>query len=106
MRGFRYQSIGPQVPVLDTPLGGTAISVGSAEYRQRFGKSWGAAFFLEGAQVSESLRPLSGGVRFGTGAGVRYYTPIGPIRLDLGLPVHREDGDDKFEVYIGLGQAF
>jgi translocation and assembly module TamA len=104
VRGYRYQSIGPQV--LTNPIGGTAISGGSAEYRQRFGKSWGAAFFLEGAQVSESLRPLSGGVRFGTGAGVRYYTPIGPIRLDIGLPVHREDGDDKFEVYIGLGQAF
>jgi translocation and assembly module TamA len=111
VRGYRYQSIGPQVltnPIGGTtdPLGGTSISGASAEYRQRFGKSFGAAFFLDGAQVSESLRPFSGGTRFGAGAGIRYYTLIGPIRLDFGLPIDRQPGDDKFEVYIGLGQAF
>ncbi len=54
-------------------------------------------------------------LRFGTGAGVRYYTPIGPIRLDIGVPINREhvniDGKDQaigdsFEIYIGLGQSF
>jgi translocation and assembly module TamA len=104
VRGYRYQSIGPQV--LSNPIGGTSISGGSAEYRQRFGQSWGAAFFLEGAQVSESIRPLSGGVQFGAGVGARYYTAIGPIRLDFGVPINRQSGDDRFEVYIGLGQAF
>jgi translocation and assembly module TamA len=52
------------------------------------------------------LQPLTGTIRFGAGAGVRYYTPIGPIRLDLALPVNRRPGDDAFEIYIGLGQAF
>jgi translocation and assembly module TamA len=37
---------------------------------------------------------------------VRYYTPIGPIRLDVALPMPRRAGDDAFEIYIGLGQAF
>ena len=39
-----------------------------------------------------------------------YYTPIGPIRLDLALPLQRRttgpNPDDAFEIYIGLGQAF
>jgi translocation and assembly module TamA len=53
-------------------------------------------------------------LRFGAGAGVRYYTPIGPIRLDVALPINRRKSklppynyiDDAFEIYIGLGQAF
>ena len=42
----------------------------------------------------------------GVGAGVRYYTPIGPIRFDIAVPTKRYNTDDRFEIYIGLGQAF
>jgi translocation and assembly module TamA len=62
--------------------------------------------------VSKNLNPLNGELRFGAGAGVRYYTPIGPIRLDIAVPIQRRSGagvanpDDAFEIYIGLGQAF
>jgi translocation and assembly module TamA len=42
----------------------------------------------------------------GYGVGMRYYTPIGPIRLDIALPVRRLPGGDALEVYVGLGQAF
>jgi len=44
--------------------------------------------------------------RIGVGFGVRYYTPIGPIRLDIAVPTKRRSGDDSFEIYIGLGQAY
>ena len=43
---------------------------------------------------------------FGVGAGVRYYTAIGPIRLDIGVPLNKLQGGDSFEIYIGLGQSF
>ena len=68
--------------------------------------------FVDGGQVSADVNPLNGAFSFGAGAGARYYTPIGPIRLDFALPIHRRkntDGhyiDDAFEIYIGLGQAF
>jgi outer membrane translocation and assembly module TamA len=42
----------------------------------------------------------------GVGGGVRYYTPIGVVRFDLAVPTLRRPNDDRFEVYIGLGQAF
>jgi translocation and assembly module TamA len=42
----------------------------------------------------------------GAGLGARYYTPIGPVRLDVAVPLTRQHGDDAFEIYIGLGQAF
>jgi translocation and assembly module TamA len=105
IRGYRYQSVGPQFPD-GFPIGGTAINAGSAEFRQRIGTNFGMAVFVDAGQVSANLNPLAGTLRFGTGAGVRYYTPIGPIRVDIALPIERRANDDAFEIYIGLGQAF
>ena len=64
------------------------------------------SIFADGGGVNQSPNPFGGVFRVGTGAGVRYYTPIGPLRLDFAVPTSRRPNDDKFEVYIGLGQAF
>ena len=62
--------------------------------------------------MSRNLNPLKGDLKVGAGAGVRYYTPLGPLRVDVAVPLQRRKGpgvarpDDSFEVYIGLGQAF
>ncbi|HEY0802682.1 MAG TPA: BamA/TamA family outer membrane protein [Steroidobacteraceae bacterium] len=106
VRGYGYQLVGPMFPHTGIPSGGTAITAAGLEFRQRFGTNWGAAAFVDAGQVSASLKPLPSDVRVGTGAGARYYTPIGPIRFDIALPVGRRPGDDSFEIYIGLGQAF
>jgi translocation and assembly module TamA len=126
IRGYRYQSVGPALPD-GTPIGGTAIRAGSLELRQRFGANFGAAVFVDGGEVTANLNSIPGVVpdkfRIGTGAGLRYYTPIGPIRFDVAVPTQRRRancnqtankppkpppacGDDAFEIYIGLGQAF
>ncbi|MGA2343505.1 MAG: BamA/TamA family outer membrane protein [Steroidobacteraceae bacterium] len=107
IRGYPYQAVGPYFPGTTYPIGATAISAGSLEYRQRFGQSFGAAFFVDGGQVGNkfSLNPTN--LFVGVGAGVRYYTPIGPIRLDLAVPLKRYDTDPSpFQIYIGLGQAY
>jgi translocation and assembly module TamA len=111
IRGYRYQSVGPQFPLTKqfpnrTPIGGTAITAGGVELRQRFGTNFGAAVFADAGQVSASLKAVPDQVRIGVGAGIRYYTPIGPIRLDVAVPTQQRQGDDAFEIYIGLGQAF
>ena len=113
IRGYPYQLVGPVFTGTDIPVGGTAIAAGSLEFRQRFGASWGGAFFVDGGQVSASLKPLPSDFRVGVGVGVRYYTPIGPIRLDVAVPTRRDiysnstnTYDQAFQVYIGLGQAF
>jgi translocation and assembly module TamA len=113
VRGFRYQSVSPLFYNGD-PIGGTAINAGQAEYRQRIGPSLGFAVFLDAGQVSQDVNPLDAKLHFGTGAGVRYYTPIGPIRLDIGIPINAVRNPnqknqlvgDSFEIYIGLGQSF
>jgi translocation and assembly module TamA len=124
IRGYPYQLVGPVFPTTDIPIGGTAIAAGSVEFRQRIGASWGAAFFVDAGQVSARLKPVPTDLRVGIGAGVRYYTPIGPIRVDVAVPTTRDKYqvpdpnkpgayvnssstyDQAFQVYIGLGQAF
>jgi translocation and assembly module TamA len=106
IRGYGYQLVGPMFPNTDNPTGGTAITTGGLEFRQRLYTNWGFVAFVDAGQVSASLKPLPDDIRVGAGAGVRYYTPIGPIRFDLAVPVDRRAGEDSFEVYIGLGQAF
>jgi translocation and assembly module TamA len=111
IRGYRYQSVGPQFPVTHefpvlTPIGGTAITAGGVELRQRMGGNFGAVAFVDAGQVSATLRAEPGEFRIGAGAGLRYYTPIGPIRLDVAVPIPRHIGDDAVEVYIGLGPSF
>ena len=105
VRGFRYQSVGPQFPD-GKPEGGTGIDVGSVEFRQRFGESWGAVAFVDAGQVGTTGTPFSGNASVGAGAGVRYYTSIGPIRADVAVPLTRQPKEDAFELYLGLGQSF
>jgi len=105
VRGYKYQSIGPKFRS-GRPTGGTSITAATVEYRQRFGESFGAAVFVDAGQVSASSTAFNGNLRAGAGVGARYYTPIGPIRLDVAVPLNKLRGDDNFELYIGIGQAF
>jgi translocation and assembly module TamA len=105
VRGFRYQSIGPQFPD-GKPIGGASIDAATIEYRQRLFSNWGAVAFVDAGQVGAGSTPFQGSVRVGVGIGLRYYTPIGAIRLDVAVPLNKQPGDDAFGIYIGLGQAF
>jgi translocation and assembly module TamA len=105
VRGFKYQTLGPRFPD-GTPLGGTAISTGTVEFRQRLWSSFGVVGFIDAGQVSQTGVPFSSGWHAGAGIGARYYTSIGPIRLDVAVPLNKEPGGDTFELYIGIGQAF
>ncbi len=105
VRGYRYQSIGPRFPS-NNPTGGNAVAAGTVEFRQRILDNYGVVAFIDAGQVSNDGKPFSGNWRAGAGIGARYYTPIGPIRLDIAVPLNRQAGGDSFELYIGIGQAF
>jgi translocation and assembly module TamA len=105
VRGFRYQSVGPQFAD-GKPTGGNAISAGTIEFRQRILESYGVVGFVDAGQVTANGSPFSGTWRVGAGIGARYYTSFGPIRLDVAVPLNRQPHGDAFELYIGIGQAF
>jgi translocation and assembly module TamA len=109
VRGYRFQSVGPAFAD-GTPAGGTTVQVGSVEWRQRFGESYGAVLFVDGGEVTGGSTSLSGSgvLRVGAGAGFRYYTAFGPIRIDVAAPLTKSGTikTDIVEAYIGIGQAF
>lgn len=102
VRGYRYQSVGPEFAD-GNPEGGTNMEAVNLELRQRVGTNFGFVAFVDSGGVSS---PSGSVYRVGVGTGVRYYTSIGPIRFDVALPTDRRPNDDRFEIYIGLGQAF
>ncbi len=106
VRGFRYQSAGPRDQFLN-PLGGASVIEGSIELRQRIGESFGVVAFIDvGSAYAGKTPDFSIAPRIGAGLGIRYYTDFGPIRADVALPINKRDGDDRFGIYISLGQAF
>ena len=106
IRGYAYQSVGP---VKDgTPVGGNYLIELSFELRLKISDRIGVVGFLDGGNAFASPEPnFSQGLLWGTGVGLRYYSPVGPFRLDIGFPLDRRPGlDDSFQVYVSLGQAF
>jgi translocation and assembly module TamA len=105
VRGYAYQSIGPR-DARNRPNGGSSLVEGSVELRQRVTGNIGMVAFLDAGSVGQSETPSFDEVRYGAGLGVRYATAIGPLRLDVALPLKRQQGDDGYGLYVGLGQAF
>ena len=105
VRGYTYQTIGPLFPD-DLPEGGLAMDAVNLEFRQHVGKNFGLVPFVDAGQVNAGSAPFQGKIRVGFGLGFRYYTGIGPIRLDVAFPVTRVAGSGAFALYIGLGELF
>ena len=103
VRGQVYQSLGVTVNDGGTAvhIGGNQFLAGSLEARLKVTEKIGVVGFADIGLVG-----LNGGDsdwQAGAGLGLRYATPVGPVRLDLALPVHSGSG---LQVYVGLGQAF
>lgn len=107
VRGYGYQKAGP-LDAKGDPIGGRSVLEASVEARYRFTETIGGVAFIDGGQAFSSLAPsFSDPLLWGAGLGVRYYTPIGPVRLDVAVPLNkRRNVDDAFQIYVSLGQAF
>ena len=105
VRGFGYQEIGPFED--GDPIGGRSLFEASLELRFKATDKLGAVVFIDTGQVSDEVAPSFSDPAIGAGAGFRYYTDFGPLRLDVGVPLHGDENSDKnFQIYISIGQAF
>ncbi len=106
VRGYAEDLIGP-LDLQNDPTGGLSVLEAGIELRARVWGDIGVAVFSEAGVVSQNTLPdLSAGVQVGAGAGLRYYSPVGPIRLDIAVPVNGRDVDDSFQAYLSIGQSF
>jgi len=108
IRGYEFRTVGPLNGEND-PLGGRSVVEVGFEARIKLTEEIGIVPFIEGGNVFDSEVPdLGEELQWAAGLGVRYYTAVGPLRLDVAVPVNRRDSsiDDAFQFYISLGQAF
>lgn len=88
------------------PLGGSGLLLFNAEYRfPIFGPVGGAVFGDVGNVFAEPVIRFDE-LRYGAGFGVRYLSPVGPLRIDVGFPLNRRPYEDALVYFISLGYAF
>lgn len=106
VRGYGFQLVGP-LDRDDKPIGGRSLFETSVELRWRITETIGMVAFVDGGVVDDGLFPgASGRMRWAAGLGARYFSIVGPLRLDVAFPLDRTGVDDAFQLYASLGHAF
>jgi outer membrane protein assembly complex protein YaeT len=108
VRGYAERGVGP-ADADGNPLGGKVLLGASAELRFPIYKKLRGAFFTDGGQVADSLRGAAPRRwKYGAGAGIRYRTPVGPIRADFGYKLNpdRPVSPELWRLHLSIGEAF
>jgi translocation and assembly module TamA len=106
LRGYGFRAVGVAGPG-GVVTGGTSLVETSLELRARVTKDIGVVAFVDAANVGDKAFPdFRQPFLVGAGLGLRYFTGLGPIRLDIGVPLVKRPGDPTFAFYAGIGQAF
>lgn len=105
VRGYTQDSIGP-VGADGTPQGGDSMVVFNAELRIPIAGSFGLVLFTDAGNVWKDQAIRINDLRSSYGAGIRYNTPIGPLRIDYGQKIHRLPGESPGELHFNIGHTF
>ncbi len=107
LRGYRYYTVSP-LRKHDKPIGGRSAIFYTIEPRFRFRNCFGLVPFFDIGNVYLKEWPtFEGKWRKSVGIGFRYFSFIGPLRLDVAFPLDRREGiDPHWWVFVSLGQSF
>jgi translocation and assembly module TamA len=98
IRGFDYQQLGDTNANGDV-IGGKYLTIASAEYEHYFFDRWGAAVFVDAGDAYTDRFTMN----VGAGIGLRWRSPVGILRVDVGVPVRSEIDDDGLRLHVMIG---
>lgn len=107
LRGYHYKTVSPLDNEND-PTGGRSMMIFSSELRFKSSETFGWVLFHDFGNVySTSFPDFRYHLLNSVGFGIRYYTAVGPIRLDIAFPLEPRKGlDSAFQLYLNIGQSF
>ena len=98
VRGYGYETLSPRNSE-DVAIGGRYLMVGSVEYQYEFTENWRVAAVVdEGNAMDDLSEPLATGV----GLGIRWISPVGPLRLDVAKGLDPEFGGE-WRIHFSMG---
>jgi outer membrane protein insertion porin family len=113
IRGYALDTVGAPNTISDEgfPTGGNAVVILNAEFRVPVWRDLGTALFVDGGNVFRRVTEFDiGELRGAVGFGVRYNSPIGPVRLDLGFKLDRRFINERLEprtaLHFSIGHIF
>ncbi|MDD5428784.1 MAG: BamA/TamA family outer membrane protein, partial [Candidatus Omnitrophica bacterium] len=111
IRGYKERSVGPRDSGSNDPVGGDAILIGNAELTfPIYEKIIKGAVFYDIGNVWPKIDDfLDNATQFksGTGVGVRVKTPLGPVRVDYGIPLTKNHEDKREgQFYFSMSRGF
>ena len=97
VRGYSYHSLGP-VDSSGKVVGGKHLMVGSIEFEHNLGNEWGLALFYDAGNAIDDMNDR---LERGAGVGLRWQSPVGPVRIDVASAISREDNPWRLHITIG-----
>ena len=101
IRGYGWREVGPRIRNLagdEFAVGARNLLVGSVEYERYFRGPWGAAVFVDSGSAFDGTSP---DMHTGVGIGLRWRSPVGPVRIDLAHGL--DHPDSPFTVHLNIG---
>ena len=105
VRGYSNDTLGPKGKN-DNPTGGNMFALTNWELRISVFKGFGLVTFLDAGNVWRTADEVDDELKYTIGTGLRYNTPVGPVRIDYGHKMNKESGDSSGEVHFSFGHAF
>ena len=116
VRGYEPSSLGPRDTSTNDPIGGSKMVVGNIELTfplpgTGYDRTLRVFTFFDGGNVWGENAPGisttgSNGLRYGYGLGLAWISPIGPLKLSLGFPLQKHQGDQYQKFQFQIGTAF